>query len=156
MRPVEIPLTKGLSALVSASDEHRLRQFRWHAVSAGRTHYAATRQGDKTIYMHRLILGIEGRGRDVFADHINHNGLDNTRENLRLASAAENARNRRTARSYLGLQGVRREGEKWAAQIRKDGRLIYLGSYDTEREAGIAYSAATKALYEAFAPEHYR
>jgi hypothetical protein len=145
MDHIEIPLTKGLHARVSAADR-ALAVFRWHAVKGGNTHYAARRVGDKTLYLHRVILGVENSGRALFVDHINRDGLDNRRENLRLSNAKQNAQNRRYATDYLGLRGVRQAGDRWDAQIGVDGKLVYLGAFLTQREAGIAYAAACRVL----------
>lgn len=143
---MEIALTQGLRAIVSPEDEHLVLPYRWHAVKAGRTHYAARRAGTKTIYMHRLVLGVTDQKNGMHVDHIDRNGLNNTRQNLRLCTPKENAANRFYVSDYLGLRGVRQEGEKWAAQIRVDGTLIFLGSFDSEREAGIAYTAAARVI----------
>ena len=144
---VEIPLTQGLKAIVSEADAAVVRAYRWHAVKARATFYAATRPNDVGLYMHRLVMGVQGKGRDVVVDHRNFNGLDNRRENLRLCTTAENLRHRRAARQTRGIQGVCeiRQG-CWTARITHDGRAIYLGAYPTEHEAGIAYLAAAIAL----------
>lgn len=141
-----IPLTRGLSAKVSAADFERLSKRKWHAVPARNTHYAASRIGGRTVYMHRLVLGLEASDSSVFVDHANHDGLDNRRENLRESNAKENARNRRYMSDYLGLRGVRQDGDKWHAQIRIEGDLIFLGSFESQREAGIAFSAASRVV----------
>lgn len=145
MTHVEIPLSRGLFARVSPEDSS-LAQFRWHAVKAGHTYYAARRTPDKTVYMHRAILGLVGEGRDVVVDHINHDGLDNTRQNIRRCTQAQNTRNLRSRKPRLARVGVSFNGSAWLARIRHMGRSIHLGSYATEHEAGIAYDAALKVL----------
>lgn len=146
MSELSIPLTRGLCTRVSIEDFARLSQYKWHAVPARNTHYAARRVGDRTIYMHRLVMGLDGSNSKVFVDHINHDGLDNRRENLRESDYKKNAQNRRYKKDFLGLRGVRQVGDRWEAQISVDGTLIYLGSFQSEREAGIAYSAACRAI----------
>ena len=79
-----IPLTQGKFAVVDAQDSTLLAGFRWTAIRSNNTWYAKTHAGGKTIYMHRLILfGGAQFGDARKADHINGNGLDNRRENLR-------------------------------------------------------------------------
>ncbi len=143
---IEVPLTRGLVARVSAEDADRVLGLKWHAVPAGPTFYAVTRRAARTIYMHRRVLGLEFAPRAVFVDHINHDGLDNRRINLRESDAKQNAQNKRCARDYLGLRGIRPVGARWEAQIKVAGRLIFLGSFPTQREAGIAYAAACRAI----------
>jgi hypothetical protein len=143
---VEIPLSRGLVARVSPEDAERLARYRWHAVSAKHTFYAARRTPERTIYMHRDVMDVVDCGREVFVDHINHNGLDNTRQNLRRCTHTENARNRRDRLSEVPAWAVQPLGLKWNAKISAAGRSLNLGTYETEREARIAYLAAEKAI----------
>lgn len=149
MSPVEIPLTQGLFARVSEQDVALLLPHKWHATQhkAGKQ-YAAARIDGKTVYMHRLITGAQGRLN--YVDHINHDGLDNRRENLRVVTPLQNARNRRDRKFYLGALGACRQGSGWTARINFKGKDIYLGFFPSEREAGIAYAAAEKMILEAF------
>lgn len=143
---IQIPLSQGLFALVSEEDAGSIACHRWYAVKARATHYAARQANGKTIYMHRLVAGLVDAPRSVFVDHINHNGLDNRRENLRESNARANNKNRRCATDYEGMRGIRQAGESWEAQINVDGRLLYLGCFPSKREAGIAFSAASRVL----------
>lgn len=146
MPHVEIPLSRGLVARVSEADADRIAPHRWHAVKAGHTFYAARRTSERGIYMHRQVLGVVGLGRDVFVDHINHDGLDNTRENLRPCTHAENNRNRRDRLGAAPAWAVYPVGEKWEAKISVAGGSMQIGRYASEREALIAYAAAEKAI----------
>ena len=91
------------------------------------------------VLMHKMITGWP------FTDHINHNGLDNQRHNLRPGGAATNTRNARPslrgASSYKGVIWDR-QSNKWCAKIRIDGRKIHLGYYGLEETAARAYDAA--------------
>lgn len=146
MNSFEIPLSRGLVARVSPDDYERLAQHRWHAVAARSTFYAARRTPARTVYMHRDVLGVVALGREVFVDHINHDGLDNTRENLRQCTHAENARNRRSRIGTAPEWAIQRAGDKWRATISAFGSNLRLGTFDSEHEALIAYSAAEKTI----------
>jgi hypothetical protein len=93
---VRVPLTRGQYAVVDAADETLVRQFKWHAQQNGMGgFYAAASIKDADgrwahLSMHRLITGAP-KGKVV--DHINHDTLDNRRENLRVGSHRDNMRN---------------------------------------------------------------
>lgn len=103
----EIPLTNGGVALVDDADHDTLAVYRWNRHTQGyATRTCATRR--RTIYMHREITGAQ-RGEEV--DHINRNGLDNQRANLRLVTRSVNQGNRGKNR----LQGT---AGKWLREQR--------------------------------------
>src|SRR5688572_14268873 len=87
----EIPLTRGYVALVDSGDVASVAPYRWHVdlrIRGGQPFgYAASIQGGRKVYMHRLILGAP-RGMDV--DHENRDGLDNRRCNIRVATRSQN------------------------------------------------------------------
>jgi hypothetical protein len=148
MTIVEIPLTQGRFAKVLAEDAPRIQSMCWHAVKAGQTFYAAHRKKTHVIYMHRLILGLESAGRSVFVDHINHDGLDNTRGNLRPCTPAENNRNRRVRVLNIPPWAIEMVRGKWQAKVSVLGKSIHLGTYETEAEARAAYCAAEKVALD--------
>jgi hypothetical protein len=144
---MQIPLTKGLYATVCEQDFPALAQHKWHAVKGKGTHYAARRVGDKTVYMHRYVLGLVDAPRDVCVDHKDRNGLNNQRENLRACTHKENAQNRGYRTDFTGMRGVRLESSgRWSAYLRNDGRLVHLGTFDNEKDAGIAYAAVCRFI----------
>ncbi len=99
------------------------------------------------IQMHRLLLGVNGDNTYV-VDHIDHNGLNNKRSNLRLCLSAENSWNQEIRRNNTtGYKGVSRQGtaNKYSARVMKHGVSYDMGWYDTPEEAGIAYDIG--ALY---------
>src|SRR3546814_3106867 len=98
------------------------------------------------LMMHRLIMNAP---RGVEVDHINGNGLDNRRENLRLASTSQNQMNRKRTRSACGFKGVtfNKGCGKWQAQIKRAGKNIYLGLHETPERASAAYKGAAKILF---------
>lgn len=91
---VRVYVFKGFYAVVDASDAERVTQYDWYLVSSNQTVYARTgssRVGASQRLMHRFIIGAKP---GEIVDHINGDGLDNRRENLRLVTAAENAANK--------------------------------------------------------------
>ena len=94
--------------------------------------------------MHRLSLDVTpGR----FVDHINGDGLDNRRSNLRIATVSQNNSNVGMTRQRTGLRGVyQRRSGRWGSQISQNGRLIYLGTFDTAVEAALAYDNAVREM----------
>ena len=83
-------------------------------------------------------------------DHINRDRLDNRVENLRWASYSQQGANRSYPNS-CGVRGVRQRGQKWRAQIKFNGKICSLGSYNTKEQAGLIYDTFAWMLYRDFA-----
>lgn len=149
-----IELTRGRSAIVDDGDLETLQRFTWQAAFDGRYWYAVSsylRDGRFGKYrMHRLIVGA---GKDQFVDHINGDGLDNRRVNLRVCSRAENSRNRKPSWFRRAPKGVawHAKTRKWQARINFDRRQIHLGYFHTPEEAAAVYDAASLRLFGKFA-----
>lgn len=146
----EIPLTQGKSALVDDEDYPRLSKPRWYAQKDGRTWYAGRHsQTDPAgnrhlILMHRAIIDLP-KGMEI--DHINGNGLDNRKENLRVVTKRQNQQNwhiRKTSK-YPGVGWHKGKG-RWQAQIRIKGKKTHLGYFTDELEAATTYSVACAVL----------
>lgn len=85
-------------------------------------------------------------------DHINHNRLDNRKENLRECSSEENGRNKsKRSGTYSKFLGVTKSRKKWMAQIEKDGKSTYLGVFDSEYEAAKVYDKKAIEIFGEFA-----
>ncbi|MGB9151637.1 MAG: HNH endonuclease [Alphaproteobacteria bacterium] len=106
--------------------------------------------------MHRLILGLSaGDPRQI--DHINGDTLDNRDENIRICSAAENARNRGKNRNKIGYKGVKRahKSARFTATIYVEGKNIHLGTRDTAEEAALLYDEAAIHHFGEFAHPNF-
>jgi len=102
--------------------------------------------------MHRIIINAP---EDMFVDHINHNGLDNRKANLRLATPADNARYARypkinTSSKYRGVW-YNKQRKKWRATIVVNRKRKHLGYFKDERQAAHAYDESAKKYYKDFA-----
>lgn len=106
----------------------------------------------RTLYLHREVMDSP---LNLEVDHINRNKLDNRRENLRVATRQQNARNRRRqSNNRSGFKGVvvPAEGEsKFRAVVKVEGRYKCVGYYDTKEEAAAAYDSAATQYYGEFA-----
>lgn len=138
----EIPLTQGQVALVDDEDYEFLNQWKWHAQKGLNTYYATRTINRKitkgewkceSMKMHRAILKPPD---NMVVDHINHNGLDNRKENLRIVTHRENHWNRLHQRKYIGVQLI--DGG-YHAVIRINGMRKYIGRFKTQEDAHSAY-----------------
>jgi hypothetical protein len=166
----EVSLSQGMVAIVDPCDIDFVAQWRWFYFSGSNrslTGYAVRnrRVGDPghkgVVYMHRELMGA---AKGLVVDHINGNGLDNRRVNLRIATHRQNCRNRRGAErnstsEYLGVSWHKR-AHKWAAFIceRRNRRCVstYLGVFNSEAEAARAYDAEALLRFGRFASLNFK
>ena len=142
----EIPLTQGKIALVDDEDFERVNQFKWYAQkTTRRTWYAARHtpciSGKRSIvYLHGYILDPPN---GMVIDHINGDGLNNQRGNMRIVTQRQNLQNRHHPKSsiYVGVYW-NKKSRKWQAQIQIKGKIKYLGLFDNEIAAAEAYTSA--------------
>lgn len=122
--------------------------------------YKAGRIGPRGILAHRAIWAlVHGRWPDQEIDHVNGDRVDNRLENIREASRAENARNRGVKEKvgqtgYKGVQPYR--NGRFVANIKANGRFIYLGIFNEARQAAAAYDAAARRYHGEFARTNFR
>lgn len=144
----EIVLTKGYVATVDATDFDWLNQWKWHVGSAGQyaMRAAGPRRAVVNIQMHRLITDAP---KGLVVDHIDGDTLNNTRANLRVCTAAENARNRFATRPGK-FKGVH-EDPRFPGLFEARCLHNWLGRYDTAEKAARVYDAAAAIAYGEFA-----
>jgi hypothetical protein len=132
---------------VDAKDYEWLGQWNWQM----RNGYAVRWKMRKLVFMHREIMQPpEG----MIVDHKNLNRLDDTRDNLRVCTHVENARNRRKRRGTSSrFRGVsyNRRAKKWYAAIDFEGKPVYIGHFDDEVEVARAYDRKAVELFGEFA-----
>jgi hypothetical protein len=143
----KINLGKGIFATVDDDDYEWLNKSKWY-LSKGK--YAHSRTHG---YMHRLIMNAP-RGKQV--DHINGNGLDNRRANLRLCTNAQNHRNRQPIGGSSEYKGVYwdKTANKWNAGIWL-GKRKNLGYFVNEKDAALTYDEAARKFFGAFARTNF-
>lgn len=154
----QILLKNGGLAFVDDIDYESINSFAWRKIYNGKTRkipyavrHVKTDLGWRMIGMHRQIMGVSDP--NVFVDHKDHNGLNNTRNNLRIASHSENQVNSRrkgVINKYRGVYFIKRSG-RYQAQIRKNSRCYTIGTFDSEIEAARQFDIAAKLHHGEFA-----
>ena len=160
----EIQLTKGYTAIVDDEDYEELSKYRWRTHLETYTSYVvraglkAEGKRHSVVLMHRQIMDCPS---NMVIDHINHNGLDNRKENLRICTRAENSMN--TIRKQLpkykfkGVchMGGKRKEKPYAAQIFKNQKKYHIGCFATPEEAARAYDKKALELFGQYAQLNY-
>lgn len=155
----EISLTKRKVAIVDDSDYEWLIQWKWYATNPGgkgwrAQHDSGGRKSRVRLAMSRVIMGLNPGDRRV-VDHINHNPLDNRRQNLRVATLTQNNQNARHHRdSISGFKGVSwcdaSPLRPWRAVIAANGKRHHIGLFPTREAAHAAYCAVASVLHGEF------
>ncbi len=149
----KIKLTKGTSTIVDDDDFDELIKYKW---CCNGSNYAtrSKKMADgrwKMVYMHRELMG-NPDGMEI--DHINGNRLDNRKCNLRICSSRENMVHIiRKPMSNSGFFGVSKykNSDKWVARIRTPYGRIYLGSFESPKQAAMAYDECSMKINGEFA-----
>lgn len=139
-------------AQVSTDDDYNLvRQYSW---TLGNHGYAQARIGGKYLLMHRVIMN---PGPNLVVDHINHDKLDNRRENLRICTQAENMMNQNSNVGSSRFKGVswNKRTNKFEASVMRNLIRFHLGYFDSEKEAARAYDDKARELFGEFARPNF-
>lgn len=132
-------------------DYELISQYHWCIYhSSGGIFYAQAHikknNKNSTIFFHKLITNYK------VTDHINHNGLDNRKQNLRKSNSTLNARNSRKtlnkkSSKYKGVSW-KKDKNKWASYIRLNRKYIHLGFFEKEKDAALAYNNAALKFFK--------
>lgn len=140
----KIKLSRGKFAIVDDEDFDWLNQWNWHAGKSyysQNNFYASRKIGDKkicqfSIFMHRLIMNFP---KGLVVDHIDGDGLNNRKSNLRAVTQCINGLNRTklTKHNTSGFLGVywNKASKKWQAFIRINKQYVYLGLFKSKVKA---------------------
>lgn len=150
----KIALTRGKFAIVDQDDFDELNKHKWQFATVGYASRCVSIGKGKTrgVLMHRKVMGAHGK---IVVDHINHNGLDNRKVNLRFATYSQNSMNCRMRKKtgtskYKGVRYIKRIN-RWTASITYNRKQKYLGSFACEKAAAEAYNEAAKKYHGEFA-----
>lgn len=127
--------------MIDDTDSTLISKYKWNITSRG---YAYTIYDGKPKKMHTLITGYK------YTDHINGNKLDNRRDNLRSVTHSQNMKNRKKhINNKSGYKGVYwcSERKKWVAQIRVNRKRVFIGRFDTTKEAAKQYNIKSLELH---------
>lgn len=162
-----IALSRGLFARVDDEDFEELSKFKWHTEPSRNTFYAKRQapytcpngrygkrvySGPATIAMHRIILGIQDSKLQV--DHIDGDGLNNQRSNLRICDAKKNQYNQKKHKNCSSrFKGVYwfKAAKKWRAMFGPPESRRSLGCFSSEEDAALAYNVAASFAFKEFA-----
>jgi hypothetical protein len=144
----QVPLTRGQVAIVDDEDYERVMAAGpWHVYLNKHMWYPRRRVGKRHQPLANFVLGTVD---SCMIDHIDHNGLNNCKHNLREVSYTENNHNRRkqhnTTSTYYGVSRST-SGDSWEASIRKDGKYYYIGKFRDQLTAARAYDNKARELY---------
>jgi len=152
-----IKLTQNKHTLVDDEDFEVLSKYKWcyHKKKTDYTGYAVrsvriSRNKIETITLHSCVLNIPI---GMVVDHINRDGLDNRKENLRIATVSQNAFNRKLSKNNKsGYKGVswNKGSKKWQVFIIEGGKNRNLGSYDKVEDAAKVYNDFSIQLHKEF------
>lgn len=159
----KIPLTQGKFALVDDDDFEELNKFKWCALKAYNTYYAIRNppmikgKRESLLKMHREILSLR-LGDEKHVDHINGNGLDNRKVNMRICTNSQNSMNsQKFVNNTTGYKGVyliknnKINKKPFFSRITVSGKPLHLGVFFTKEQAALAFDNAARQHYREFA-----
>lgn len=147
----KIPLTQGRFALVDDDDYEYLMQWKWRYNDGYAVRSYRISGKCKVMMMHRQILNPP---LGVYTDHINLDGLDNRKCNLRECDSSQNMANQQLpSTNTTGYKGIcwDKQYQKWRAVLGYKNKKVNIGRYDTKEEAARAYDLYAKAFFGEYA-----
>lgn len=155
----KITLTQGKFAIIDDEYFELVSRYKWKCDKGHNLNYARHIYWDKklkkykSILMHRLIMKLIDP--KIHIDHVDNDGLNNQKSNLRICTVSQNAMNKRKIKQIFTskFKGVSwsKHAKKWRAQLRIDSILKHLGYFKIEEQAAIAYDQAAKKYFGEFA-----
>jgi hypothetical protein len=157
----QIPLNKNKFAIVDDDDFERLNQFHWFAWKRpNQEKWYAVRSADiklMTSTDRKMERHIMTAPEGFLIDHKNGDGLDNRKENLRIATYQQNSQNAKkhkiTSSKYKGVSRFR---NGWVAKITHNGERIHIGVYSAELPAAIAYDRKAREFFGEFTQPNFK
>ena len=123
------------STCIDLEDVNKCKEHKWMITEVmGNTQYVKAIIDNKNTSLHRFVLNYNG---DNVVDHINRNGLDNRKNNLRIVSNSENCVNSKT-RSATGEKNIYYKNNKYQVQVIRNYKSVYIETFDSIQEAIIA------------------
>lgn len=155
-KTVAIALSQGKLCFIDRADMGIVKNYHWFAHRNGKTFYCMTHDWDKNgkrvfIAIHRLLINVP-KGMQI--DHVDRNGLNNTRKNLRECSPIENSHNKGvTSANKSGYKGVSfyTKHNKWRASLKCNGKEYYGGIYSCRIAAAYRYDQIARQVFGEFA-----
>ena len=156
---MKLNIGDGFFSEIDSSDFELVSKYSWRVLKSykkSKFFYVATTSYElgkrRHIVMHRLLMGVLNKpGKQV--DHINGNGLDNRRSNLRICSQSQNMMNRKKHTSSSKFKGVswNKERKRWSSQIKLRGKQTHLGYFNCEKEAAEVYDNSANRMFGEYA-----
>ena len=152
---IKIPLSQDKFAIVDEEDFERVNKYKWHLTTSDNKNFYAKKTfwvngRGKDIKLHRFILRFKIGQSFPAIDHINFNGLDNRKINLRIATSTQNSQHSRRLSKH-GYKGIYQNHNKWAARIKVNKKQIRKFQFDTPKQAAEWYNKMAIKYFGEFA-----
>lgn len=140
-------------AIISIDKINKIKGHSWHLRKGDG--YVECRINNKSVLLHRYLMGVVDKERDIMVDHINRNKLDNRNENLRIVTNSQNQTNKKIMNNNTsGTTGVTwdKARGKWKVSLNINKKCYNLGRFDTLEEAIDVRLKAEKLYHKEYAP----